>query len=197
MFRGTLNLDTFIATLQFVDTLTKRCVEITDLRKLQSMTWEELVQSDWPELNTYLKQRALIGTPEEMRAAEEAMEAEKQRRYEEQRRREIERVGRDRERELRRLQDEYIMRAARMPELAERFPFGAHVEVISNPDANSRLIGFRGRVVRIADSVLPVGVDFWENAPVDGLNTHELNGYLDSTRSGYWCHADSLRIVND
>ena len=200
MFRGTLNLDTFIATLQFVDTLTKRCVEITDLRKLQSMTWEELVQSDWPELNTYLKQRALIGTPEEMRAAEAAMEAEQQRKREEERRREVERAGRAHSRELRRLQDEYDMRAGAMPELAElaeQFPFGAHVEVVSNPDDNSRLIGLRGRVVRIANSTLPVGVDFWENAPVDDLRTHDLNGFLRSTHSGYWCHAESLRIVND
>ena len=79
--------------------------------------------------------------------------------------------------------------------LAERFPFNAHVEVVSDPDNNSRLIGLRGRVVRISDSTLAVGVDFWENAPVDDLRTHELNGYLDSTRSGYWCHADSLRVI--
>ena len=67
MFRGTLNTETFFATLQLIDTMVKRCIEIgNDVRKLQAMSWEEFVASDHAELNSYLKRRGLTeGSVEE------------------------------------------------------------------------------------------------------------------------------------
>lgn len=60
MFRGTLNTETFFATLQLVDTLVKRCIEIgDDYRRLQSLSWAELVASEHAELNAYLERRGL------------------------------------------------------------------------------------------------------------------------------------------
>jgi hypothetical protein len=62
MWRGTLNPDSFFATLQLVDTIVKRCIEIgDDYRKLQAITWKELVQSDHEILNAYLEKRGLSG----------------------------------------------------------------------------------------------------------------------------------------
>jgi len=64
MWRGTLKLQTFFATLQLVDTIVKKCIEIgDDYRRLQSLTWAELVHSDHKELNEYLAIRGL-NTPE-------------------------------------------------------------------------------------------------------------------------------------
>ena len=66
MFRGTLNTETFFATLQLVDTIVKRCIEIgNDVRRLQTISWEEFVASDHAELNAYLKRRGLIGDAKE------------------------------------------------------------------------------------------------------------------------------------
>lgn len=67
MFRGTLNTETFFATLQLVDTIVKRCIEIgNDVRRLQTITWDEFVASDHAELNAYLKRRGLVeGSVEE------------------------------------------------------------------------------------------------------------------------------------
>lgn len=63
MWRGTLNLETFFATLQMVDVICKRCVEIgRDYRRLQSITWDELVKSDHADLNAYLERRNLLNT---------------------------------------------------------------------------------------------------------------------------------------
>ena len=64
MWRGTLKPQTFFATLQLVDTVVKKCIEIgEDYRRLQSLTWAELVHSDHKELNEYLAIRGL-NTPE-------------------------------------------------------------------------------------------------------------------------------------
>lgn len=60
MFRGTLKLETFLATLQLVDIITKKCIELgDDYRKLQMLSWSELVHSDYEELNAYLAERGL------------------------------------------------------------------------------------------------------------------------------------------
>ena len=60
MFRGTLNPETFFATLQLVDLITKKCIELgSDYRALQALTWDELVSSDYAELNAYLERRGL------------------------------------------------------------------------------------------------------------------------------------------
>lgn len=60
IFRGTLNIETFMATLQLVDVLVKRCIEIGhDYQRLQNITWNELVESDHADLNSYLDRRGL------------------------------------------------------------------------------------------------------------------------------------------
>ena len=66
MFRGTLNPETFFATLQLVDTITKKCIEIgNDAPRVQSITWNEMVASDYTELNSYLERRGLMNVEEE------------------------------------------------------------------------------------------------------------------------------------
>lgn len=61
MWRGSLNVETWFATLELVDVITKKCVELgDDYRKLQALTWEELVASDYDDLNSYLKRRGLL-----------------------------------------------------------------------------------------------------------------------------------------
>lgn len=60
MFRGTLKPESFFATLQLVDVIVKKCIELgDDYRKLQMLSWSELVHSDYAELNAYLKERGL------------------------------------------------------------------------------------------------------------------------------------------
>lgn len=60
MFRGTLNVDTFIATLQLVDVLVRKAIELgCDFEAAKSINWNDLVKSDYEELNAYLKKRGL------------------------------------------------------------------------------------------------------------------------------------------
>lgn len=61
IFRGTLNINTFIATLQFVQTLIDKCIDLgSDPDAVQRITWNQLVESDYAELNAYLEARGLL-----------------------------------------------------------------------------------------------------------------------------------------
>lgn len=76
IFRGTLNVETFFATLGLVDVITKKCIEIgNDPVRIQSITWEELVESDYEELNAYLVMRGLLHPEEDAEPVEEEPEA--------------------------------------------------------------------------------------------------------------------------
>ncbi len=56
IFRGTLKVETFLATLQFVKRLVDVCIT-ADEAALRSMTWEELTDTEYPELKAYLAKR--------------------------------------------------------------------------------------------------------------------------------------------
>lgn len=56
VFRGTLKIETFIATLQFCKRLVDICIK-SSLQELQTMTWEDLVGNEYEELNAYCKKR--------------------------------------------------------------------------------------------------------------------------------------------
>ena len=51
IFRGTLRLETFIATLQLVDTIVKKCKSVKSAEELQSVSWEDLLIYD--EIKNY------------------------------------------------------------------------------------------------------------------------------------------------
>ena len=51
LFRGTLKLQTFIATLQLVDTIVRKVKSIESNEELQSITWEDFLVTE--ELKTY------------------------------------------------------------------------------------------------------------------------------------------------
>lgn len=76
LFRGSLKLKTFYATLQLVDTLVKKAIELGgDADKVRSITWEELVRSDYKELNDYLTERGLAGGTPATEVTEETEDA--------------------------------------------------------------------------------------------------------------------------
>jgi hypothetical protein len=53
IFRGTLNINTFKATLQFVDNLA-RLVKKTTLTRLTSLTFDDIINfKKYPELTAY------------------------------------------------------------------------------------------------------------------------------------------------
>lgn len=57
VFRGTLKYSTFIATLQFVDTICRFAKRIR-INDIDNTKWEDIfVGTDWPELNAYLQER--------------------------------------------------------------------------------------------------------------------------------------------
>ena len=59
MFKGTLNIDTFIATLQLIDCVCN-FVKIIDIDKLQQQAcFERIVKSNFKELNEYLQKKNL------------------------------------------------------------------------------------------------------------------------------------------
>ena len=62
IFRGTLNIDTFYATLQLVDEICKRAIEIPDY-EFEKMSWLDFVskinKEEKPELIKYLKLKQL------------------------------------------------------------------------------------------------------------------------------------------
>ena len=51
IFRGTLRLEIFIATLQLVDTMVKKCKSVKSAEELQSINWEDLLIYD--EIKNY------------------------------------------------------------------------------------------------------------------------------------------------
>jgi len=58
VFRGTLNINTFVASMQFIRHLTDMVKEY-DIDALRAMTWSELMKSDFTELNQYLVLRGI------------------------------------------------------------------------------------------------------------------------------------------
>lgn len=57
VFRGTLKYSTFIATLQFVDTICRFAKRIR-INDIDNTKWEDIFAgTDWPELNAYLQER--------------------------------------------------------------------------------------------------------------------------------------------
>ena len=59
LFRGTLKYNTFIATLQFVDTICDVAISMSQ-SELEDLSWSELVKRiSYPELIQYLKERLL------------------------------------------------------------------------------------------------------------------------------------------
>lgn len=159
MFRGTLNLETFMATLQFVHLLTMRCVEITSLSRLQSITWEELIESDYPELNAYLLKRGLKGTEEEIAAAQAAEKA----REEERRRRALADIDQYVTNMQARIREAHsaVDRISLIREACDHidsdmlhamFREGDRVRIICQPDGNPSLVGLEGTVRQIYDT---------------------------------------------
>ena len=66
IFRGTLNVNTFFATLQLVSVLAEKAVELGDsAQRVNAITWEEAVRSDYKELNEYLALRGISSVREE------------------------------------------------------------------------------------------------------------------------------------
>ena len=60
IFRGTLKLNTLIATLQLVDRICQLCTELED-EEIREMSWAEFVSTlKEPELIAYLKERRLF-----------------------------------------------------------------------------------------------------------------------------------------
>lgn len=74
MFRGTLNPTTFFATIQFLQHLINQCVKHT-FSELREMSWYDLVDSDYPDLNQYLETRGLKNPPSEEVADETSAES--------------------------------------------------------------------------------------------------------------------------
>ena len=59
LFRGTLKLNTFLATLQMVDRICNVAISLSD-QQIQDLTWTEFVTGcEDPELVQYLKERRL------------------------------------------------------------------------------------------------------------------------------------------
>ena len=69
MFRGTLKLNTFLATLQMVDRICDVAISFSD-KEMQELTWTEFVAGcEDPELVQYLKERRLyVSDPVETEA---------------------------------------------------------------------------------------------------------------------------------
>ena len=58
MFRGTLNIDTFMATIQMCYHLAK-LVTKNDIDVLRTMTWEQIAENEYSELTAYLNKKGL------------------------------------------------------------------------------------------------------------------------------------------
>ena len=58
MFRGTLNINTFMATLQLIDCICN-FVKNIDIEKLQQVCFDQIVKSNFKELNEYLQRKEL------------------------------------------------------------------------------------------------------------------------------------------
>jgi hypothetical protein len=59
LFRGTLRPETFFATLQLVDHLVRIAMH-KPFSEIRKMSWDDLVNTDYPELNAYLASRRLV-----------------------------------------------------------------------------------------------------------------------------------------
>jgi len=59
IFKGTLNYDTYIATLQFVNKIVKITKSI-DIYNIQTLTWEDISSTFDDNLNNYIKEREEI-----------------------------------------------------------------------------------------------------------------------------------------
>ena len=55
LFRGTMNINTFIATLQLVDRMVRLVKEINDAEELQGIEWEDFLVTE--ELKKYWAKR--------------------------------------------------------------------------------------------------------------------------------------------
>ena len=59
-FKGTLKYTTFVATLQFVATMTRYCQQITTA-DVESVQWEDIfANTEYPELREYMVSRGLL-----------------------------------------------------------------------------------------------------------------------------------------
>jgi len=58
MFRGTLNINTFMATLQLINCICN-FVKNIDIEKLQQVCFDQIVKSNFAELNEYLQRKKL------------------------------------------------------------------------------------------------------------------------------------------
>lgn len=74
LFNGTLRWETFVATIQFVETIIDNLSNMS-FKEIQEMTWERITRSEYPELKAYLVRRGLAG---EKRAEEESDQPEDQ-----------------------------------------------------------------------------------------------------------------------
>lgn len=57
MMRGSINPETFFATLQLIQRLIEVCITITDPEEARTYTWEKLIESDYAELKSYCERR--------------------------------------------------------------------------------------------------------------------------------------------
>ena len=56
MFRGTLNIESFLATIQLISTICEKCKN-TSIDQIQTMSFDDFVKTDYLELNNYIKRR--------------------------------------------------------------------------------------------------------------------------------------------
>lgn len=59
LFRGTLKRSTILASIQLIDTLLSYC-ETHTLAEIAAAFWQDVVKSDYTELNTYLTEKGLL-----------------------------------------------------------------------------------------------------------------------------------------
>lgn len=65
IFRGTLKVDTFFATLQLVQRLVDMSIECESPEKAYDITWEQLTNCDYPELKAYCEKRFATSADDE------------------------------------------------------------------------------------------------------------------------------------
>lgn len=56
MFRGTLNIESFLATIQLISTICEKCKN-TPIDQIQMMSFDDFVKTDYKELNNYIQRR--------------------------------------------------------------------------------------------------------------------------------------------
>lgn len=65
IFRGTLKVDTFFATIQLVQRLVDMSIACESPEKAYDITWEQLTDCDYPELKAYCEKRFATSATEE------------------------------------------------------------------------------------------------------------------------------------